>query len=257
MRSWRAIGAEDALDGGRHVRQLKRIVQVVERRRQEPPGAIELAESPDAQQPGGDRRDPQLARDDVRLRVVAGDRLPDTRNRHASFGFADADVAHRAELAVPALEPRRRSPSPRPRSARAPARTSNIADAWSWFVWAPPTGSGTISSMTPNRSRSGAVSFSASRRFDLAIRVAPEDRGAPFRRNHAVDRELVHQDAIANRQAQRPAAATLAVDGDDDRRVERRHLAQVVGNRFRDAPLFRFHARVRRRRVDERRPPAA
>ena len=51
---------------------------------------------------------------------------------------------------------------------------------------------------------------------------------------------------------ERAAAAAFAVDDDDDRRVERRHLAQVERDRFRDAALLRFDARIRRRRVDER-----
>ena len=78
-------------------------------------------------------------------------------------------------------------------------------------VCAPPTGSATISSMMPSASRSGAVIFSASAASTLLAGVAPQDRGAALGRDHAVDRELVHQDAIADGDAERAAAAALAV----------------------------------------------
>jgi hypothetical protein len=52
--------------------------------------------------------------------------------------------------------------------------------------------------------------------------------------------------------AERAAAAAFAVHEHDDRRVERRHLAQVQRNRLGDAALLRFDARVGRGRVDER-----
>jgi hypothetical protein len=67
----------------------------------------------------------------------------------------------------------------------------------------------------------------------------------------------VHQHLVADRQAERSAAAALTVDEDDDRRVEGRHFPQVECDRFRDPALFRFDAGIRSRRVDERndRPP--
>jgi len=54
---------------------------------------------------------------------------------------------------------------------------------------------------------------------DLARGIAPQDGCATFGRDHAVDRELVHQDAIADRDAQRSTTASLAVHDHDDRRV--------------------------------------
>ena len=52
--------------------------------------------------------------------------------------------------------------------------------------------------------------------FDLSARVTPQDRRTAFRRDDAVDRELVHQHAIADGNAEGAAAATLAVHDDDD-----------------------------------------
>ena len=87
--------------------------------------------------------------------------------------------------------------------------------------------------------------------FDLLAGVAPQDRRAAFGRNDAVDRELVHQDAVADRDAERAAAAALAADVDDDRHVEHRHLAQVERDGLGDAALLGLDARIGRRRVDE------
>ena len=54
----------------------------------------------------------------------------------------------------------------------------------------------------------------------------------------------MHQDPIANRDAERAAAAPFPVDDDDDRRVEGSHLAQVEGDRLGDAALERTLADV-------------
>ena len=87
----------------------------------------------------------------------------------------------------------------------------------------------------------------------LPLGVAPQDRRAAFGRDHAVDGELVHQDAVADGDAERAAAAAFAVHDHDDRHVEHRHLAQVEGNRLGDAALLGLDARIGRRRVDEAR----
>jgi len=89
------------------------------------------------------------------------------------------------------------------------------------------------------------------RRLDLAPGVAPQNRGTALRRDHAVDGELVHQDAIADGEPQRAAAAPLAVHEHDDGRIQSRHLTQVERDRFRDAALLRLDARVGGRGVDE------
>ncbi len=106
---------------------------------------------------------------------------------------------------------------------------------------APPTGSLTISSMSPSPSRSGAVIFSAS--AASTFRVASRQRIAAHAlgRNHAVDAELLHEHAIAHGDAQRPAAAALPAHEHDDWRVEQRHLAEVERRspRPRRAPRIR------------------
>src|SRR5262249_37596218 len=95
------------------------------------------------------------------------------------------------------------------------------------------------------------------RSLDLAARIAPEDGGAALRRNHAVDRELMHQDAIADGDAERATAPSLSVYDDDDRHVESGHLAKVERNRLGNPAFFGFDARVSRRSVDERNHRAA
>ena len=88
-------------------------------------------------------------------------------------------------------------------------------------------------------------------RFCLLARVAPDQCGATLRRNDAVDRELLHQHPVADGDAERAAAATLAAHDDDDRRLEQHHVAQVDGNRLGDAAFLGLDARVGRRRIDE------
>ena len=94
-----------------------------------------------------------------------------------------------------------RSPSPRPPPARGSSAVSSSAAASSWFVCAPPTGSGDDLVDDAERQQVRRRQLQRLGRFDLALRVAPQDRRAPFGRDHAVDRELVHQDAIADRDA--------------------------------------------------------
>src|SRR5574338_1501791 len=55
-------------------------------------------------------------------------------------------------------------------------------------------------------------------RFDLAVRVAPENRRAPLGRDDAVDCKLLHQHAIANCDAEGAAAAPFTGNNHDDRR---------------------------------------
>ena len=136
-------------------------------------------------------------------------------------------------------------------SSAARSGPSSSVAASSRLVWAPPMGSRTISSMMPLREQIGRRQLQRGGGLDLLPRVAPENRGAAFGRDDAVDRVLLHQDAIADRDAQRAAAAPLAGDDDDDRHLQHRHLAQVEGDRFGDAALFGFDARIRRRRIDE------
>ncbi len=85
--------AENALDGHRHVGQRERVVQVVERRRQEPARQVDVAEPADAQQARGDGRDPELAGEQPGPGVVARLGLPDA---------ADHDVCGSRFLVLPA-----------------------------------------------------------------------------------------------------------------------------------------------------------
>jgi hypothetical protein len=78
--------------------------------------------------------------------------------------------------------------------------------------------------------------------LDLALGVAPQNCRAAFRRDDAVDAELLHQDAIADGDAERAAAAALAADDHDDRHVEQRHLAEVQRDRLGDAAFLGLDA---------------
>jgi hypothetical protein len=62
---------------------------------------------------------------------------------------------------------------------------------------------------------------------------------------------LEHQHAIADAQTQCAAAAAFADHGDDQRYLQRRHLAQVHRNRLGLPALFRANAGIRALRVDE------
>src|SRR5574338_501759 len=53
--------------------------------------------------------------------------------------------------------------------------------------------------------------------FDLAVCVAPENSRAPLGRDDAVDRKLLHQHAIADRDAKGAAAASFTGNNHDDR----------------------------------------
>ena len=74
---------------------------------------------------------------------------------------------------------------------------------------AAPTGSLTISSIKPSSSRSGAVIFKAS--AASTFRFASRQRMAAhaFGRDDAVDAEFLHEDAVADRNAERATAARL------------------------------------------------
>ena len=98
---------------------------------------------------------------------------------------------------------------------------------------------------------SGAVIFSAAAASTFRFGVAPQDRRAALGRNDAVDRELLHQDAVPDRDAERAAAAALAADQTTIGTSSMHHLAQVEGDRLGDAALLRLDPRIRRRRIDE------
>ena len=66
--------------------------------------------------------------------------------------------------------------------------------------------------MTPRRSRSCAVSRSASAASCACRRVAPQDRGAALGRDHRINRVLEHQNGVAGGECDRAARAALADD---------------------------------------------
>jgi hypothetical protein len=74
---------QDALDGVVHAGEAERVMEVVERRREEPAGGVEIAQAADGEQPRGDRRNPELTLEHGGLRVVVRARLPDPAG-HAS-----------------------------------------------------------------------------------------------------------------------------------------------------------------------------
>ena len=83
-------------------------------------------------------------------------------------------------------------------------------------------------------------------------RIAPENRGTAFGRDHRVDRILQHHHLIADADGERAARSAFARHGDDHRHAQPRHLAQVVSDGFGLAALFGVNARIGARRVDER-----
>ena len=74
--------------------------------------------------------------------------------------------------------------------------------------------------------------------------IAPQDRGAAFRRDHGVDRILEHEDAVADGDRQRAAGAAFAGDGHDDGHGQARHFAQVAGDGLGLAALLGVDAGV-------------
>jgi len=82
-------------------------------------------------------------------------------------------------------------------------------------VWAPPIGSRMMSSMMPKPTRSGAVSLSAFGGLGLLRRIA-HTSAAHLRANDAVDRVLLHEHPVADRDAERapplpPFALTMTM----------------------------------------------
>src|SRR6266700_3709834 len=88
-------------------------------------------------------------------------------------------------------------------------------------------------------------------------RVTPHDGSTALRRNDRVNRVFHHEYAVGHSQRQRTSAAAFSGDGGNDGDLNARHLAQVVGDCFRLAALFRAQAGKSTRRIDEGkdRPP--
>jgi len=75
---------------------------------------------------------------------------------------------------------------------------------------APPPGSGTTSSTTPNDCASVRQHAQRLRGLGSARAVTPEDRRAALRRDHRVRRVLHHEDAVGDAERERPAGSALA-----------------------------------------------
>ena len=191
-------------------------MELVERRVQEAVGGLGVgrcrAAGAAGRRPG--RRRASTARRRPPL-VVAGEVVPDVRHhqrgrgadaarrrrRPPPFREVDPRAAHVAELGrtgAPGAPPRA-SPSTATSARPIAASSSAAASAGSW--WAPPSGSGTISSTMPAVEQVRRGQLQRRGGFDLAVRVAPENRGAAFRRDDAVDRELLNEHAVADRDA--------------------------------------------------------
>src|SRR5437899_1414347 len=82
-------------------------------------------------------------------------------------------------------------------------------------------------------------------------RIAPDDRSAPFGRNHGVKTVLQNVDTITDGNRQRPAGAALARHRDDHRHRQPRHPAKIARDRFALAAFLRIDPRVRPGCIDK------
>ncbi len=153
---------------------------------------------------------------------------------------------------------RRRAPSC-PSSGRSASSTASPSarDRLVRRRCAPPSGSATMRSMTPSRSRSCAVSRRASAASWACAGVAPQDRGAAFRRDHRIDRVLQHQHGIAGGERDRAARAAFADDRGDERHPRGRGRSRSRARSPRSGRAPRHRCRDRRRRCRRRSAPAA
>src|SRR5690606_3420445 len=90
------------------------------------------------------------------------------------------------------------------------------------------------------------------RRLVLGLVRLPEDRGAPLRRDHAVDRILEHEDAVGHAQGEGAAATTLPDHDGDGRDPQASHLPQTARDRLGLTALLGADPGVGARRVDQR-----
>src|ERR1051325_6385426 len=131
----------------------------------------------------------------------------------------------------------------------------SAAAAASGSEWAPPGGSGTISSITPRFRRSCAVIFraSAARSRWLASfhRIAAHPSGGITEYTEVSRLSTPSARAAARADGERAARAAFADHRGDDRRLQRRHLDQAARDRLGLAALFGAEAGVGARRVDQ------
>src|SRR6202022_3524449 len=132
---------------------------------------------------------------------------------------------------------------------RSAAPAASVATPKSF--WAPPGGSGTISSARPEPFQIRGRELEGVGRLDLAGNVAPEDGGAGLGHGDAVDGVFHHEQAVADADSQRPAAAAFTDYQRHDRDACLGERHQVVRDRPGDATLLRARAGEGTGRVDE------
>jgi hypothetical protein len=82
--------------------------------------------------------------------------------------------------------------------------------------------------------------------------IAPEDRGATLRRNHRIDRVLLHEHAVCNGDRDRATRSSLTDDAGDARHAQAQHRELRAGDPTSLAVLLRDDTRIGARRVHER-----
>ncbi len=218
--------AHQPIDGGAHIRQAHRIEQVVERRVE---GTVRHRRALPRPRMASSRAaigEIFSSRASAAAHCfVTSVRFPDQRGRHGkgcNRSTGDGTLGPRRCRPIPssgtsdsaARAASRRRAAADARSARSSA-VSSMAAACAVVVVRAAHRFGHDFVDDAEAEQVGRRELQRVGRFDLACRVAPQDRGAAFRRNHAIDRELVHQDAIADGDAEGAAAAAFAVDDDD------------------------------------------
>src|SRR6266850_5873017 len=83
-------------------------------------------------------------------------------------------------------------------------------------------------------------------------RVAPDDRSAPFRRNHRIETIFQNVDAISHRNRQRSSRSAFPGHRHDHRNRQPRHLPQVPRDRFALPAFFRVNSRICAWRINKR-----
>ncbi len=166
----------------------------------------------------------------------------------SSSGPSDVrEHAHRAELRAAGCAGARRRERPASSSRCATSASRRSAAAASWSTCAPPSGSGTMPSITPQLEAVRGVRLERRRGLLRLRRVAPEDRGAALGRDHRVDRVLLHQHAVGDGDRDRAARAALADHDGDGRDAEPRASRPVTGRSRRPARAARPRSPDRRR----------
>ncbi len=211
-------GLAQARDRHPHVFQTIRIVELVEAGPKKPGSLLRIAQTALTEEPRDHGRDVEGRRQRSDLPGVDRRILPDPAHHQCACSGPGPCPA-------PALSSTKDCPrrpmfrnlsyraSSRARESRADtaarwreSASSTSAAAARWSRWAPPVGSATISSIDPERQQVRRRDLERLGRFDLALRIPPQNGRAAFRRNDAVDAELLHQHAIADGNAERAAA---------------------------------------------------